>query len=111
QEVHLDRDDAVPLAALAASALDVEREAARTESPRARVGQHREQLANEREETRVGRRVRSWRPSDGRLIDLDDLVDLLDAVDRGMRARLVGRAVERPRKRAIQDFVDERGLA
>ena len=95
QEVHLDRDDAVALAALAAAALDVEREASRTEPARARLRQHREQLADEREESRVGRRIRSRRAADGRLIDLDDFVELLDALDRRVRARLVGRAIQR----------------
>ena len=75
QEVHLDRDDAVALARFAAAALDVEREAARLEAARLRLGHHREQLADEREEAGVGRRVGPRRPADRRLIDLDHLVE------------------------------------
>ena len=80
--------------------------------PRAlRLGHHREQLADEREHPGVGRRVRARRPADRRLIDLDDLVDELDAVDAIVRARLGGRPVDRLRQRPVQDVVDERGLA
>ena len=75
QEVHLDRDDAVALARFAAAALDVEREPSRLVAARLRFGHHREQLADEREQARVGRRIRSRRPADRRLIDLDHLVD------------------------------------
>ena len=46
QEVHLDADDAVARARLAAPALDVEREAARLVAAHARLGQLREQLAD-----------------------------------------------------------------
>ena len=95
QEVHLDRDDAVALARLAAAALDVEREAAGPEAARLRVGHHREQIADEREQAGVGRRIRSRRAADRRLIDLDHLVDQLDAVDPIVRARLVAGPVER----------------
>src|SRR5262245_3524094 len=70
QEVHLDRDHAVALARLAAAALHVEGEAARFVAARAGVGQHGEQLANEREKTGVSRRIRSWRTSNRRLVDL-----------------------------------------
>ena len=80
--------------------------------PRARdFGQHREQLADEREQAGVGRRVRARRPADGRLVDLDHLVDQVDAFDRRVRARLVGRAIQRPRERPVEDLVHERRLA
>jgi hypothetical protein len=49
QEVHLDLDDAVALAGLAAPALDVEREAARLVAARLRLGQPREPVADRRE--------------------------------------------------------------
>ena len=91
QEVHLDRDHAVALARLAAAALDVEREAARLEAARLRVGHHREQIADEGEQAGVGGRIRSRRAADRRLIDLDHLVDQLDAFDAIVRAGLVRR--------------------
>ena len=87
QEVHLDGDDAVALAGLAPPAFHVEREAARPEPAGPGVRHHREQVADEREQPGVGRRVRARRAADGRLIDLDHLVDELDAVDAIVRAR------------------------
>ena len=77
----------------------------------ARLGHHREQLADEREQAGVGRRVRSRRAADRRLIDLDHLVDQVDAFDLVVRARLVGGAVELARQRLVQDVVDQRALA
>ena len=111
QEVHLDRDHAVALARLAAPALHVEREAARLEAARLRLGHHREQIADEREQPGVGGRIRSRRAPDRRLIDLDHLVDELDALDAVVRAGLVAGPVERARERLVEDVVDERGLA
>ena len=81
------------------------------EAARLGLGQHREQLADEGEQPGVGRRVRSRRAADRRLVDLDDLVELLDPFDRGVRARFVGRAIELARQRAVEDLVDQRRLA
>ncbi len=81
------------------------------EAARLRLRQHREQLADEGEQPGVGRRVRSRRPADRRLIDLDHLVELLDALDGRVRARFVGRAVEHARERSVENLVDERRLA
>ena len=91
QEVHLDLDDAVALAGLAAAALDVEGEAARLVAARLRLGQAGEQLADRREDAGVGRRVRARRAADRRLVDVDDLVDVLEALD-ARRARPGARA-------------------
>ena len=45
------------------------------------------------------------------MIDLDHLVDELDAFDAIVWTGLVARAVERARKRAVQNVVDERRLS
>src|SRR6185312_8288867 len=90
QEVHLDLDDAVALAGLAAPALDVEGEAPGLVAARLALGQAREPFAYGRKRTRVGRRVRARRAPDRQLVDVDDLVDVfddLDAVVRGGRKR------------------------
>src|SRR5436189_64244 len=102
------RDNSVALTAFAAAPLDVEGEPPRPEPPRARLRQHREQLANEREESRISRRIRTRRAADRRLIDLDHLVDQVDAVDRRVGAGLVRRSIQHSRERAVQDLVDER---
>ena len=95
QEVHLDLDRAVARAGLAAAALDVEAE------PPGQVAAHLglvglgEQLADVVEHARVGGRVGPGRAPDRRLVDVDDLVELLDAVDRrcaGPAASSTGRS-------------------
>ena len=108
QEVHLDGLDAAPLAGLAPPALDVEREPPRPVAAGARLGQHREQPADEREEAGVGGGVRPGRPADGRLVYLDDLVHEAGAVDAPVGAGRRGGPVQVAGQRAVQDVVDER---
>jgi hypothetical protein len=81
QEVHLHLRDAVPLAGLAAPALDVEAEAPGLVAARARFLGTGEQLANRGENAGVGRRVRARRATDRALVDIDALVDMLQALD------------------------------
>jgi hypothetical protein len=94
--VHLDLDDAVALAGLAAAALDVEREAARLVAARLGLRQAGEPVADRREGAGVGRRVRARRAADRRLVDVDDLVEMFEALDAvvrpGVRAPLMARA-------------------
>src|SRR5439155_11622727 len=78
QEVHLDLDLPVAAADLAAPALDVEREAPRLVTARSRLLGLGEQVADDVEQPGVRRRVRPRRAPDRRLIDLDDLVELLE---------------------------------
>ena len=111
QEVHLDLDRAVARARLAAAALDVEREPAGLVAADLGLLGLREQLADVVEHAGVGGRVRPRRAADGRLVDVDDLVELLDA----RRPSCAGRAGSSSRRllhqRAQQDVVDRRGLA
>src|SRR5918996_1510344 len=79
EEVHLDLDLAVARTRLAASAPDVEREPARLVPADPGLGGLREQPPNVVEHPRVGGRVRPGGPADRRLVDVDDLVDLLPA--------------------------------
>ena len=111
EEVHLNRDDAVPLTRFAAATLHVEREAPGPESARLGLGHHGEEIPDEGEQTRIGGGVGSRGPSDRRLIDLDHLVEQFDPLDAVVRAGLIRRLVQRPRERAVQDVVDQRGLA
>ena len=111
QELHLDLDDPVALAVLAAAALDVEREAARAVAAHARLRHAGEQLADRREQADVGGRVGARRPADGRLVDLDHLVDRVCALERVVLAGLLARAVHGARQRAEQDLRHERALA
>src|SRR5690606_357127 len=95
QEVHLNADDAVALAVLAAAALDVEAEPSRLIPPGPRLGRAAEEVADGREQARVGGGVRPRRAADGRLVDVDDLVDVLEALDGIVLAGpLTGRVVQ-----------------
>ena len=64
------------------------------------------------EHARVSRRVAARRATDGRLVDVDDLVELLRPVDAVMLSGAqLGAAVQPRRHALVQDLVDERGLA
>ena len=75
--MHLDLDDAVPLARFASSAVDIEREPPRLIAARFGFRQLREQVADMGEDPGVGGRVGTGRSADRRLVDIDHLVDML----------------------------------
>src|SRR4029079_16642930 len=111
QEVHLDLDHAVALAGLAAATLDVERETAGLVAARLALGQACEPFADRRECAGIVCRVRTRRAADRRLVDVDDLVDVLkpfDAIVRGGRER---GAVELTRNGRIERIDQQRRLA
>jgi hypothetical protein len=92
QEVHLDALEPVALARLAAAALHVEAEAPRLVAALARFRQHGVEIADGREQAGVGGGIGARRAADGRLVDADHLVDIRDALDGIVRARLLVRA-------------------
>ncbi len=94
EEVHLDAALTFALAGFAASALDVEGEAARLVAALARLGEHREEVADGGEDAGVGCGVAARGAADGGLVDLDDLVDLVDADDAAVLAGFFAGAVE-----------------
>ena len=81
QEVHFQPIGAVALAGLATAAWLVEAESARLVAAHFRFGHLGIQIADLIEHFDVGRRVAARRPADRRLIDVDDLVDLLEPID------------------------------
>ena len=110
-EVHFDAALAVALAGFAAAAGDVEAEAAGLVAALARFGQHGEQIADGREDLRVGGGIGARRAADGRLVDADHFVDLVGAFERFVHAGLFARAVERLGQRAIENVVDQRAFS
>src|ERR1700722_19194764 len=101
QKMHLDADNTVALAGFAASALDVERKAARSVAAHPRIRQLREELTDRCEESGVGRGIRSRRAADRTLIDMDNLVEVLHAIE----------ALDRPRAfAAAAEFLCERTI-
>src|SRR5262245_8388317 len=131
EEVHLQALRAIAFARLAAAAGLVETESAGLVAADLRLRQLRVQIADLIEDLDVRRRVRAWRAADRRLVDVDHLIDMLDAGDVLVLADLPRRAfvllisvfgliVGRLWPAACQEFflealledvVDERGLA
>src|SRR3546814_20336481 len=72
-------DTLFPYTTLFRSALDVEREAAGLVAARLAFGQPREPIAALGEGAGIGRRVRARGAADRRLIDVDHLVEMLEA--------------------------------
>ena len=111
QEVHLDLQKAVARAGLAAAALDVEGKPARPVAARLGVRRFGEQVANVIEHAGIGCRVGARRAPDGRLVNIDHLVQIGQPGDLIMRARARLGAVELGGQLFVQDLVDERGFA
>src|SRR6266508_3734193 len=107
---HLDLDDPVAGARLAASTLHVEGEAAGGVAAQARLGDRGEQITDRREEAGVGRWIGPRRAADGRLVDVDDLVDVLDAFDAVMGAGPVLRLRDDLREPPVEDLVHQGAL-
>src|SRR5439155_24245083 len=95
EEMHLDAKHAVALAGFASTALHVERETTRLVAARARLGERRVEIAEQREHARVRRGVRPRRAADRRLIDRDDFVDVREALDAVALADRRARSIER----------------
>ncbi len=109
--MHLDLDDAVALAFLAAAALDVEGEAAGFVAARLGFGEAREPFADGREGAGVRRGVGARRAADGRLVDVDDLVEMFQAFDAVVGRRVFAGAVQLARNGLEKRVDEERGLA
>src|SRR5581483_9373989 len=99
------------LAVLAASALDVEGEAPGLVAAGLGLRQQGEELADGAPKTRVGRGIGPGRAPDGALIDDDHLVEVLEPLDRLVRAGRVLGLRELLRQRLVDDLVDEGRLA
>src|SRR6185312_4392422 len=97
---------------LAAAALYVEAEAPRVVAARPRLGHLREEVANDREQTGIGGRVGARGASDGRLVDLGDTLEVLQAVDAVALGGILRGAVVQPCGGvAVERVVDQGRLA
>src|SRR5260370_4124379 len=108
QEVHLDAADAVALRRLAAAALHVERKTPRPVAAHSPFRQLREKLADVREEPRVRRGIRTRCAPDRTLVDVNHLVEMLDAFESLVGARALAAAVEFLCERAMERIEYER---
>src|SRR6266498_2617471 len=108
QEVHLNAALAFSLTGFAASAGDIKREPAWFVAALARFREHGVEIANVREDSRVSCRIRAWRPANGRLVNANNLVDILRATDCFVRASLLARVIKRLGEGTIEDVVHQR---
>ena len=108
EKIHFEPVRAAPFARLAAAPRDVEAESPRLEAPHLRFGQLREQVADQVEQFDVRGRVRAGRAADGRLVDVDRLVEMLEPGDACVRAGKSLPLVQIAVERFPQDVVDER---
>ena len=111
QEVHLDLDQAVAGAGLAAAALDVEAEAAGLVAARLAFGQAGEPVADLGEGAGIGGRVGARGAADRRLIDVDHLVEIFEAGDLLVPAGLDAGAVQVARGGGVERVDGEARLA
>ena len=111
QKVHFDFEQAVTRAGLTAAALDIEGKTACAVAARLCVRRFGKQVADIVEHARISRRIGTRRTSDRRLVNVDDLVEILDADEFVMRSCTGLRAVQLRCQLFVQDFIDERGLA
>ena len=111
QKVHFNRQNAAAFAGFAASALDIEAE------PPGAVAAHfgilcvGKQRADVAKHACVGGRVGARRAANRRLVDADDLIDPLHALDLLTLAGAAARTVQGGSQRFVQNFVDKRRLA
>ena len=111
QEVHLDLQQAVAGAGLAAAAANVERETPGAVAAQLCILRGGEKAADIVKQAGICRRIGARRAADGTLVDIDDLVQILHTVNAVAFPGTELRMVELARKRFIQYLVDERGLA
>ena len=111
EKVHLHCAHPVPFAGLAAATLHIEREAPRAKAGDLGLRGHGVDLANEVECLGVGGWVRARRAANRLLVDVDHLVDGLDAFQRGKRPDRIEAAEQLAAQRRVQGSIDQRRLA
>ena len=111
EKVHLEPVGAVALAGLAAAAGHVEAEPARLVAPGLGLGQLRVEVADLVEQLDVGRRVRARSAADRRLVDVDDLVELVDSSIRSWAPARSAAPLRSLRQGLAEDVADQRALA
>ena len=110
-ELQVGRDDALPAAVLAAAALDVEAEPRGRVAARLGLGRGGEELPDLVVDADVGGGVGARRAPDRRLVDVDDIVEVLDPLDAVVLAGEHAAVVEERVELLVEDLVDQRALA
>ena len=109
--MHLDLDDAVAAAGLAAASLHIEAEPALFISPCLCVGRGSEQIPDHVKHPGIGGGIGTGSTADGRLVDVDHLIQLIDSLDSFVFPGNGSGPVQVPRKRLVKDLVHQRAFA
>ena len=109
--MHLDLDDAIAAAGFASAALHIEAETALVITAHLGFRQLRKKLTDRRKQSCIRCGIGPRRPADGRLVDIDDLVDMLQPFNGTMFSRLALRPVQFHRDALVEDFVYQAALA
>ena len=109
--MHLYLQNAAALAGFAAAALDVKAETSGAIAAHLGVLRVGKQRSNVPEHTGISGRVGARCAPNGRLVDADDLVHPLHALDGFALAGAAAGTVQRGRQRLIQNLIDQRGFA
>ena len=111
QEVHLDHAHAGTTAGLAAAAFDVEGKPPGFIPPDFGFGQIGEDLSDVGEDTGVGRWIRTRGAPDGRLVDLNYLIHMLQPLEFLVGHGAFEALVEMLSQNGVEGLVDQRGFA
>src|SRR5579863_172747 len=106
-KMHLDRDRAGAMAAIATTAVDVERKVARLHFEPARFGTRREELADLVVYLEIGRRIGAQRTRRHLLPHMHHVADMLEAVDPITRAHFAYRLARPPQVIVVQHRFDQ----
>ena len=111
QEIHFQPIRAVSFAGLAPSASHVEAESPRFVAAQFRLGQLSEQIADVIKHLDVGAGIRPRRTPDRRLVDSNQLVQVLESFDAPVSPRLAQSSIQVAAQCLDQDVIDQRALA
>src|SRR5450432_608579 len=110
QEVHFNLDDTFTFTGFAASTLNIEGETSRLITTQARFRHLGKEFADACECVGIGRRIRTWRASKRRLVNIDHFIKMFQPLNCIMCARSLMCAEEDVRQFTIQNVGDQRTL-
>ncbi len=111
EKVHLYANNSVPLAGLAPPSFYVKREASRVKTPKLGLLGAGKELPDIVEQACVGGRVGPWGPANGRLVNLDHLIQEFQAPYLLVGSRKGMGPVQLGGQLFIKDLIDQRGFA
>ena len=112
QEVHFNFDNAISAAGLTASALDIEGEAPRLVATQLGLLGFRKEGTNMVEGARIGCWIGAWGAADWALVNVDNLVDLLSALDGTMLSRhTLVLGIEKLFQPLVKNFINQGTLS